>query len=150
MGVEIAIVVIVIVVIVFDGGADGAHRAAGARGHHPAPGQLLNAAPRAGVAIVMPFIDRMLPLLDMREQVVSFPPQPVITSDNVTINVTSVVYYQILDPKNATYQVANLLGRHGAVDADHAAQRDGRADPGHLADQPRPGQQRSCAWCWTR
>src|SRR5437763_4151040 len=63
----------------------------------------------AGVAIVWPFVDRMLPLLDMREQVVSFPPQPVITSDNVTINVTSVVYYQILDPKNATYQVANLL-----------------------------------------
>src|SRR5438067_9492380 len=63
----------------------------------------------AGVAIVWPFVDRMLPLLDMREQVVSFPPQPMITSDNVTINVTSVVYYQILDPKNATYQVANLL-----------------------------------------
>src|SRR5919201_344849 len=63
----------------------------------------------AGVTIVWPFIDRMLPLLDMREQVVSFPPQPVITSDNVTINVTSVVYYQILHPKNATYQVANLL-----------------------------------------
>src|SRR5579885_169701 len=63
----------------------------------------------AGVAVVVPFIDRMLPLLDMREQVVSFPPQPVITSDNVTINVTSVAYYQILDPKNATYQVANLL-----------------------------------------
>src|SRR5689334_18626163 len=63
----------------------------------------------SGVAIVVPLIDRMLPLLDMREQVVSFPPQPVITSDNVTINVTSVVYYQILDPKNATYQVANLL-----------------------------------------
>src|SRR5918911_5275289 len=63
----------------------------------------------AGVTIVWPFIDRMLPLLDMREQVVSFPPQPVITSDNVTINVTAVLYYQILDPKNATYQVANLL-----------------------------------------
>src|ERR671936_385945 len=63
----------------------------------------------AGVTIVWPFIDRMLPLRDMREQVVSSPPQPVITSDNVTINVTSVVYYQILDPKNATYQVANLL-----------------------------------------
>src|ERR671932_1605261 len=63
----------------------------------------------AGVTIVWPFIDRMLPLLDMREQVVSFPPQPVITSDNVTINVTAVVYYQILDPNNATYQVANVL-----------------------------------------
>ena len=63
----------------------------------------------SGLTVVLPFIDKMLPLLDMREQVVSFQPQPVITSDNVTINVTSVVYYQILDPKNATYQVANLL-----------------------------------------
>ncbi|MDB5075558.1 MAG: domain, Band 7 family protein [Chloroflexi bacterium] len=63
----------------------------------------------SGLAIVLPFIDTMLPLLDMREQVVSFEPQPVITSDNVTINVTSVVYYQILDAKNASYQVANLL-----------------------------------------
>src|SRR5436305_4512541 len=63
----------------------------------------------SGVAIVIPFIDRMLPLLDMREQVISFPPQPVITSDNVTINVTSVIYYQILDAKASAYQVANLL-----------------------------------------
>ena len=63
----------------------------------------------SGVAIVVPFIDRMLPLLDMREQVLPFPPQPVITADNVTINVTSVIYYQILDAKSAAYQVANLL-----------------------------------------
>src|SRR5579871_6070594 len=63
----------------------------------------------SGLTVVLPFIDKMLPLLDMREQVVSFPPQPVITSDNVTINVTSVIYYQILDARNASYQVANLL-----------------------------------------
>ena len=63
----------------------------------------------SGMTVVLPFVDKMLPLLDMREQVVSFAPQPVITSDNVTINVTSVIYYQILDAKNATYQVANLL-----------------------------------------
>jgi regulator of protease activity HflC (stomatin/prohibitin superfamily) len=63
----------------------------------------------SGLVFLLPFIDTMLPLLDMREQVVSFEPQPVITSDNVTINVTSVVYYQILDAKNASYQVANLL-----------------------------------------
>jgi regulator of protease activity HflC (stomatin/prohibitin superfamily) len=63
----------------------------------------------AGIAVVVPFIDKMLPYLDLREQVVSFQPQPVITSDNVTINVTSVIYYQILDPHNATYAVANLL-----------------------------------------
>jgi regulator of protease activity HflC (stomatin/prohibitin superfamily) len=63
----------------------------------------------SGLTVVLPFIDKMLPLLDMREQVVSFVPQPVITSDNVTINVTSVIYYQILDARSATYQVANLL-----------------------------------------
>jgi len=63
----------------------------------------------SGVTVVVPFIDRMLPLLDLREQVLPFPPQPVITADNVTINVTSVLYYQIIDPKNATYQVANRL-----------------------------------------
>jgi regulator of protease activity HflC (stomatin/prohibitin superfamily) len=63
----------------------------------------------SGLTVVLPFIDKMLPLLDMREQVISFAPQPVITSDNVTINVTSVIYYQILDARNATYQVASLL-----------------------------------------
>lgn len=68
-----------------------------------------NRAAESGLTVVLPFVDKMLPLLDMREQVISFAPQPVITSDNVTINVTSVIYYQILDAKNATYQVANLL-----------------------------------------
>jgi len=63
----------------------------------------------SGVAVVVPFIDRMLPMLDMREQVVSFAPQPVITADNVTITVTSVIYYQIISPTNATYQVTNYL-----------------------------------------
>ncbi len=63
----------------------------------------------SGVVVVLPFFDRLLPLIDLREQVVSFPPQPVITSDNVTINVTSVVYYQIIDPKSSAYQVVNLL-----------------------------------------
>jgi regulator of protease activity HflC (stomatin/prohibitin superfamily) len=63
----------------------------------------------AGLQVVIPFIDKMLPFIDLREQVVSFQPQPVITSDNVTINVTSVIYYQIHDPHNATYAVAHLL-----------------------------------------
>jgi len=106
-GIEIAVVIIVLVVL-----------ALGVRTVRIVPQARVGIIQRlgnyqrsaeAGVAVVIPFIDRMLPLLDMREQVVSFPPQPVITSDNVTINVTSVVYYQILDPKNATYQVANLL-----------------------------------------
>jgi regulator of protease activity HflC (stomatin/prohibitin superfamily) len=55
----------------------------------------------------MPFIDRLRPLIDLREQVVSFPPQPVITEDNLVVNIDTVIYFQITDPKSATYEIAN-------------------------------------------
>ncbi|HEX6506901.1 MAG TPA: SPFH domain-containing protein [Chloroflexota bacterium] len=64
----------------------------------------------SGPVLVIPFVDQILPVLDLREQVVPFDPQSVITSDNVGIQVATVVYYQIIDAKNATYQVANLIG----------------------------------------
>src|SRR5215210_4596691 len=60
-----------------------------------------------GLAIVIPFIDRVRPLLDLREQVMSFDPQPVITQDNLVVNIDTVIYYQITDPKAATYEIAN-------------------------------------------
>src|SRR5437764_14938311 len=60
-----------------------------------------------GLAIVVPFVDRVKPLLDLREQVVSFEPQPVITEDNLVVNIDSVIYFQITDPKAATYEIAN-------------------------------------------
>lgn len=63
----------------------------------------------SGPVFVIPFMDRMLPMLDLREQVVPFDPQPVITEDNVGIQIATVVYYQIVDPRNATYEVANLV-----------------------------------------
>jgi regulator of protease activity HflC (stomatin/prohibitin superfamily) len=62
-----------------------------------------------GLTIVVPFMDRVRPLIDLREQVVSFPPQPVITSDNVTANIDTVLYFTITDAKAATYEVANPL-----------------------------------------
>ncbi|WP_166355052.1 SPFH domain-containing protein [Phytoactinopolyspora limicola] len=62
-----------------------------------------------GLAIVVPFIDRVLPLLDLREQVVSFPPQPVITQDNLVVSIDTVIYYQVNDPKAATYEIANYI-----------------------------------------
>lgn len=62
-----------------------------------------------GLAIVVPFIDRVKPLIDLREQVVSFPPQPVITEDNLTVNIDSVLYFTVTDAKSATYEVANPL-----------------------------------------
>jgi regulator of protease activity HflC (stomatin/prohibitin superfamily) len=60
-----------------------------------------------GLTIVIPFIDRVRPLLDLREQAVSFEPQPVITEDNLVVNIDTVIYFQITDPKSATYEIAN-------------------------------------------
>jgi regulator of protease activity HflC (stomatin/prohibitin superfamily) len=57
-----------------------------------------------GLAIVFPFVDRLLPTIDLREQVVSFPPQPVITEDNLVVNIDTVIYFQVTDPKAATYE----------------------------------------------
>ena len=60
-----------------------------------------------GLHIVIPFVDNLRPLLDLREQVVSFQPQPVITEDNLVVSIDSVIYFQITDPKAATYEIAN-------------------------------------------
>jgi regulator of protease activity HflC (stomatin/prohibitin superfamily) len=60
-----------------------------------------------GLSLVVPFVDRVKPLLDLREQVLSFDPQPVITQDNLVVNIDSVIYFQITDPKAATYEIAN-------------------------------------------
>src|SRR5881227_2751445 len=62
-----------------------------------------------GLAIVVPFMDRLRPLIDLREQVVSFPPQPVITEDNLVVNIDSVIYFQVTDAKAATYEIANYI-----------------------------------------
>ena len=63
-----------------------------------------------GLNILVPFIDRLRPLVDMREQVVSFPPQPVITEDNLVVSIDTVVYFQVTDARAATYEIANYLG----------------------------------------
>src|SRR3954452_18085233 len=62
-----------------------------------------------GLALVVPYVDRVRPLIDLREQVVSSPPQPVITEDNLTVNIDSVIYYQVTDPKAATYEINNYI-----------------------------------------
>src|SRR3954462_11863707 len=62
-----------------------------------------------GLTIVVPFVDRVKPLLDLREQVVTFQPQPVITEDNVTAHIDTVLYFTITEAKSATYEVANPL-----------------------------------------
>jgi regulator of protease activity HflC (stomatin/prohibitin superfamily) len=62
-----------------------------------------------GMTVLVPFVDRLRPLIDLREQVVSFPPQPVITQDNLTINIDTVLYFTVNDARSATYEVANPL-----------------------------------------
>src|SRR6186997_1114638 len=62
-----------------------------------------------GLAVVVPFVDRVRPLIDLREQVVSFPPQPVITEDNLVVQIDSVIYYQVTDAKSASYEIANFI-----------------------------------------
>ena len=63
----------------------------------------------AGLALVIPYVDRVRPLIDLRETVVSFPPQPVITEDNLVINIDTVIYFQVTDPKAASYEIADYI-----------------------------------------
>src|SRR6195256_4059163 len=60
-----------------------------------------------GLSIVVPFVDRVRDMVDLREQVVSFAPQPVITEDNLVVNIDTVIYFQVTEPKSATYEIAN-------------------------------------------
>jgi regulator of protease activity HflC (stomatin/prohibitin superfamily) len=62
-----------------------------------------------GLKVLVPFIDTVRTKVDLREQVQSFPPQPVITSDNLVVSIDSVLYYRVVDPYAATYEIANFL-----------------------------------------
>ena len=62
-----------------------------------------------GLTIVVPFVDRIREMIDMREQVVSFQPQPVITEDNLVVSIDTVIYFQVTEPKAATYEIANYI-----------------------------------------
>src|SRR5947199_2817442 len=64
---------------------------------------------RAGLAIVVPFGDRMRDMIDLREQVVSFDPQPVITEDNLVVSIDTVIYFTVTDARAATYEIANYI-----------------------------------------
>ena len=62
-----------------------------------------------GLHFLVPFIDSVRQRIDMREQVVPFPPQPVITSDNIVVNIDTVIYYQVTQPEAATYEIADPM-----------------------------------------
>ena len=62
-----------------------------------------------GLHFIIPFVDRVRGSIDLREQVVSFPPQPVITEDNLVVHIDTVLYFQVTDPRAATYEIANFI-----------------------------------------
>ncbi|MEF2800712.1 MAG: SPFH domain-containing protein [Acutalibacter sp.] len=62
-----------------------------------------------GLHVKIPFIDRIAKKVSLKEQVIDFPPQPVITKDNVTMQIDTVVYFQITDPKLYAYGVENPI-----------------------------------------
>lgn len=62
-----------------------------------------------GLNFVVPFFDAVRARIDLREQVVSFPPQPVITEDNLTVSIDTVIYFQVTDPRSATYEISNYI-----------------------------------------
>lgn len=62
-----------------------------------------------GVHFLIPFLDQMAYVIDLRENVVDFPPQPVITKDNVTMQIDTVVYFQVTDPVRYVFEIANPI-----------------------------------------
>jgi len=62
-----------------------------------------------GLNLIVPFVDQLRPSIDLREQVVTFPPQQVITKDNLVVGIDTVIYFQVTDPRAATYEIANYL-----------------------------------------
>src|ERR1700756_1273357 len=64
---------------------------------------------KPGLTIVSPFIDRVRPLVDLREQVVNFKPQSVITEDHAVVGIETVLYFTVTEARSATYEIANPL-----------------------------------------
>jgi regulator of protease activity HflC (stomatin/prohibitin superfamily) len=62
-----------------------------------------------GLNFIIPFVDRVKPLIDLREQVVAFKGQPVITEDNVVVHIDTVLFFQVTDPRAADYEIVNYI-----------------------------------------
>ena len=102
-----------------------------------------------GVHILVPFLDRQRMVVDMKETVQPFPPTPVITQDNVTIGVDTIVYYQVTDPTGGLRRGQHAAGDGAAAD-HHPAQRGRRHDPRGAASPAAIRSTPSCERCWTR
>src|SRR4051794_33366805 len=63
----------------------------------------------AGPPLLIPYVERIRHMADLRKRVVPFPPQPVITEDSLSVNVDTVVYYTVTSARDATYEIANFI-----------------------------------------
>ena len=61
-----------------------------------------------GIHFLVPFVDSLIARIDMRENIIDVPPQPVITKDNVAVTVDAIIYYYVTDPKAVRYEIANF------------------------------------------
>ena len=93
-----------------------------------------------GLTLIIPFVDRVKPLIDLREQVVTFPPQPVITEDNLVVGIDTVIYFTVTDAEGRDLRGRQPAAGDRAAHRHHAAQRDRRAHARGDADQPRQHQ----------
>ena len=104
----------------------------------------------AGLALIVPFVDHVRPLIDLREQVVSFPPQPVITADNLVVSIDSVIYFQVTDAEVRHLRDRQLHPGDRAAHGHDLAQRRRRHGPRAHADLPRGDQPAARAASSTR
>lgn len=72
-------------------------------------GRYYRTASGGQLTFLVPFVDRIRAKVDLRERVVSFPPQPVITQDNLTLSIDTVVYFQVTNPQAAVYEISNYI-----------------------------------------
>ena len=86
-----------------------------------------------GLNFVLPYIDRVGHKLNVQEQVVDIPEQSVITRDNATVAVDGIIYYRVMEPEKAAYQVANLTARIDYAGDDQHPRGDRRDGAGRHA-----------------
>ena len=96
-----------------------------------------------GLHLKIPFLERVAKVVSLKEQVADFPPQPVITKDNVTMQIDTVIYYQITDPKLYTYGVENPMLAIENLTATTLRNIIGEME---LDESLTPGASRSTAW----
>ena len=102
-----------------------------------------------GLHVKIPFLDRIAKKVSLKEQVIDFPPQPVITKDNVTMQIDTVVYFQITDPKLYAYGVENPISAIENLTATTLRNIIGEMELDHTLTS-RDVINSKIGWCWTR